>query len=50
MSPHIEAAELDDIAACQDRRARKVERALIWSFLIIGLSFFWPVITHWIFK
>ncbi|MCX8282444.1 hypothetical protein OSJ77_19830 [Phyllobacterium sp. 0TCS1.6C] len=42
--------ETDDIAACQDRRAQRAERALIWSLTILGLSFFWPVITFWIFK
>ncbi|MCO4316310.1 hypothetical protein M8997_003870 [Phyllobacterium sp. 21LDTY02-6] len=42
--------ETDDIAACQDRRARKVERALIWSLVVMSSLYFWSALATWCFQ
>jgi hypothetical protein len=50
MTPHIPNTELDDIADDQDRRARRMERTLVWAILILGCLYFWSRIGVRLFK
>lgn len=50
MTPHIPNTELDDMADAQDRRARRVERTLVWSILILGCLYFWSTLAAGLFK
>lgn len=45
MTPHIPSTELDDLADAQDRRARRVERFLVWSIIFLGSSYFWSALA-----
>ncbi|MET3648068.1 hypothetical protein [Phyllobacterium ifriqiyense] len=50
MTPHIPNIELDGMADAQDRRARRMERLLVWAILILGCLYFWSALAAGLFK
>lgn len=50
MTPHIPTIELEDMADAHDRRARRMERLLVWAILALGCLYFWSALAVGIFK
>lgn len=50
MTPHIPSTELDDMADAQDRRARRMERLLVWAILALGCLYIWSALAVRLFK